>query len=445
MSLNVLKMILPVLLAALTLAAPAQASSSQFTIFEAPRELSSADPNLRAATLDEIQALGAKWIRVVLYWNDVAPANSARSAPEGFDAANPDAGYDWTKYDRAIRDAHGRGLKVFVTLSGPVPTWATASRKGHTYKPAPTHFGRFASAAARRYADAVSQWSIWNEPNHPQFLTPQFVKNRPYSPTLYRALFKAGARGLRIGGEKGRILGGETAPRGTPRVVAPVTFAERFLRGRKLRSLGGYAHHPYTTKAGPRYRPADGDDVTIGVLSRLTRALDRRGYRRTGLYLTEFGIQSTPDPFVGVSESRQAEFRSIAERIAYRNPRVKAFSQYLMRDDLPREGSSYARYSGFESGLRRSSGDPKLAYDAFRLPLVADRGSRRVTLWGIARPAPGRTRVRIEYSTRKGWRKLKYDSTGRRGVWSTTTKYVKGRAYRVKWGGFTGPRTRVYR
>jgi hypothetical protein len=440
-----LKLILPTLLCLAALAAPAQASSGQFTIFEAPRELSSDDADLRAATLDEIQNLGARWIRVVLYWNNVAPANASVDRPEGFDPSDPDSQYDWTEYDRSIREAHARGLKVFVTLSGPVPTWATGRKKGHTYKPNSVEFGKFASAAARRYADAVTQWSIWNEPNHPQFLEPQYVNKRPYSPGRYRALFIAGSKGLRAGGERGRILAGETAPRGTPRVVAPVDFAEGFLKGSKLKDLGGYAHHPYTTKSGPFYRPADGDDVTIGVLSRLTRALSRRGYRNTGLYLTEFGIQSTPDPYVGVSEALQAEYRSIAERIAYRNPRVKAFSQYLMRDDLPREGSAYARYSGFESGLRHSSGETKLAYDAFRLPLVADRGSRSVALWGIVRPATGKTRVRIEYSTSTGWRRLKDDATNSRGVWSTTTKYVKGRAYRVSWGGFTGPRTRVYK
>ena len=37
----------------------------------------------------------------------------------------------------------------------------------------------------------------------------------------------------------------------------------------------GYAHHAYTTRTGPRFRPPDKDDVTIGVLSRLTNALDQ--------------------------------------------------------------------------------------------------------------------------------------------------------------------------
>ena len=105
--------------------------------------------------------------------------------------------------------------------------------------------------------------------------------------------------------------------------------------------------------------------MTIGVLSRLTRALDRYSkHRKLGLYLTEFGIQSKPDPFVGVTQARQAEYRSIAERIAYRNPRVRAFSQYMLRDDMPRAGSRYAALLGLrvrpadvgrrgEAGVRR--------------------------------------------------------------------------------------------
>ena len=32
----------------------------------------------------------------------------------------------------------------------------------------------FVTAAARHFGDAVTTWSIWNEPNHPQFLRPQF-------------------------------------------------------------------------------------------------------------------------------------------------------------------------------------------------------------------------------------------------------------------------------
>jgi hypothetical protein len=447
--------------ALVALLAPPHASAkrSQFMIFQATREVRSADPAVRARALDEVEALGVHWLRVVLYWQDVAPQADARSVPS-VDETDPSA-YDWTIYDRVLAGARARGIRVLVTVSGPGPRWATRSREDRVTRPSPTRFRRFVTAVGRRYGRQIDYWSVWNEPNHPQFLAPQYSRGRPYSPRLYRQLYRAARSGLeRSGNARDRVLMGETAPRGNSNVVAPLEF----LRGslcltssyRKRRGCGsldvdGWAHHPYTTSKGPWFVSDNRDDVTIGSLSRLTRALDRARRarvvrKRVDLYLTEFGVQSRPDPIAGVSETRQAEYRSIGELIAYRNPRVRAFSQYLMRDDLPRPGRAYLRYGGFESGLRHSGGEAKLAYDGFRLPLVAERGSR-TRLWGLVRPALGATTVRIEYRNRGSskWRTLKRDRTDARGYWATTTSYRPGRSYRVRWGMFTGPRTRAYR
>ena len=101
-------------------------------------------------------------------------------------------------------------------------------------------------------------------------------------------------------------------------------------------TASGYAHHAYTTAAGPLYKPRERDNVTIGVLSRLIqRARPRRRARTRSpshlpIYLTEFGVQSKPNRFLGVSVAQQAEFDAIAEKIAWANPRVAAFSQYLL-------------------------------------------------------------------------------------------------------------------
>lgn len=456
------------LAAALVLAAPAAGSTGQFTLFEAPRELTSGDAALRAATFDELGGLGVGWLRTVLYWRDVAP-QAGSSTPPSFDESDPGAGYDWTRYDRLFGEARARGFNVLVTVSGPVPKWATASRRSYVNSPSPTRFRRFMTAVGRRYGGQVNAWSVWNEPNHPAFLGPQFKRRSgrtyAYSPGLYRRLFHAADAGLRAAGRGAdKLLMGETAPRGTGRVVAPLRFlrgalclSSRYRRARRCARApaDGYAHHAYTTGSGPSFRPRNPDDVTIGVLSRLTRALDRAGRagvirRGTRIYLTEFGIQSYPDPYIGVSYAKQAEFRSISERIAYRNPRVAAFSQYLMRDDEPRAGTAAQRYSGFESGLRRSTGEAKPAYDAFRLPLVADLASRgsRLALWGLVRPRTGEpASVTIEV-LRKGsraWRRLGTDGVNSGGYWSTTTTHRRGTRYRVRWGSFTGPATRAYR
>src|SRR4051794_33175466 len=440
---------------ALSPAAPAVASSSQYTIFEAPTEMSSANDALRQRTFDEIHSFGARNVRVLLYWNSVVRANKRQTKPASLAERDPNsAGYNFSRYDAIMAEAARRGINVMLTVTGPVPRWATGKHKGHTYKPSRARFERFVEAVGKRYGGQVSTWSVWNEPNPPQSLTPQFVKHKPYSPKLYRALYQGALQGLAASGNgSNRVLAGETAPRGTPRVVAPVTFARTFFRGKRLK-VSGWAHHPYTTKAGPFFKPSESTDVTIGVLGRLTKALDRYSHhKRLGLYLTEFGIQSKPDPYVGVSETQQAEYRSIAERIAYDNPRVKAFSQYLMRDDQPRKGSKIVRYSGFESGLRHSNGKEKLAYKGFRLPLVADRAStHKVKLWGLVRPAGATTTVALQYRAKGSskWHALRMRTTNPRGYFTASTRFRKGRAYRVLWTSpqgvtYSGPTTRVYR
>lgn len=454
---------------ALVVPATAAARPDQVTLFEAPRELLSGDAALRAQTLDEIRAFGVGRLRIVLYWKDVAPDADRPGFPR-HDERDP-ASYDWSKYEPAIREARERGFSILLTLSGPVPRWATADKGDQRTRPSAVRFGRFTEAAGRKFGDVVDHWSIWNEPNHPAFLLPQWTRNSKgrdaTSARIYRQLFQRGEAGLDAAGQgRDTVLFGELAPRGTGSAVHPLKFFRRALcldsKWRKAKGCGrldadGVAHHAYTTRQGPFYRPPSPDDVTIGVLDRLNRAMARAGARgalRKGLpiWLTEFGIQSKPDPFLGVSYTAQAEYRAISERMAYRNKRVAAFSQYLMRDDAPVEGASAAaRYSGFESGLRGHAGDPKRSYEAFRLPLVADRGRKRTTLWGLVRPATGATTVSIDYRNQGSstWRFLKRDRTNSRGVWTTTTSKRAGRRYRVRWTApdgtrFTGPLTRSY-
>jgi hypothetical protein len=452
---------LGVALCLIVLAAPstADASRTQFTIFQASRELRSDDALLRARTLDDIQSLGVDWVRVVLPWRDVAPRPASRRVPR-FDAADPTAypAGAWTRSDRIIDEARARGINLLVTISGPVPTWATRRRPGHVNRPSPARFRRFVTAVGRRYGAAVRLWSVWNEPNHPDFLGPQYTgrgrHRRPASPRIYRRLFLAAQAGLRRSGNGAdRVLMGETAPRGNSNVVAPLALLRGApcLDGRYRRRSGcrrldvdGWAHHPYTTSAGPWFVSPRRDDVTVGTLGRLRRALDRarraRAVRgRVDLYLTEFGVQSHPDRLSGVPLRRQAEFRSIAERIAYRDRRVRAFSQYLMRDDLPREGSRLVRYSGFESGLRRSGGGAKPSYRGFRLPLTVRKRGGRARLWGLVRPAAGRTSVTVEArARRRPWRPIASARTNRRGYWTATAVHRRGRSYRVVWNAPDG-------
>jgi hypothetical protein len=443
--------------------ASASASPRQIVTFEAPRELLSASS--RDATLDQITSFGVTHVRQLVYWRDYAPDPDSKTKPS-FDASDPNAypADKWDNLDGLIAAAKAKNVQVALTLTGPVPKWATKSKKDKLTDPDPKEFGAFATAIGRRYGADVTTWSIWNEPNQPQFLKPQYKSGKPESPKLYRKLYQAAYAGLRATPENAgdTILIAETSPRGNENVVHPLAFLRGMLcldsKYRKSKSCGGleadgYAHHAYTTSAGPRFKPANKDDVTIGVLSRLTSALGKAADagalpEHLPVYLTEFGIQSTPDKVSGVSLAKQAAYMAIAEHMAYVNPRVAAFSQYLLSDDPPR--SEGYKYGGFESGLRSADGKTKPAYEGFRLPLAVEVYGADDVLWGLVRPQRAVSKVTIERKPKgASWRTLKTLDTTATGVYSVKTSHKSGQTYRVKWTApdgktSTGPAVQGY-
>jgi Cellulase (glycosyl hydrolase family 5) len=449
-------------LALLVPAAAASASSTQYTTVEAPGELLNGNPG---PALDEIDSLGAQAIRLLVTWRSLAPDPDATRAPS-FNATDPNAypAGGWAAYDAAIQGARERGIRVHLTLTGPAPAWATAKHDGLT-RPDAKAFGKFATAVGRRYGKQVSVWSIWNEPNLGKLLKP-IAKNE--SATVYRNLYTNAWSGLRSARITAPIVLGELAPNGNSLkdqgTIKPLVFLRSVLcldgnykrvRGKRCGKLStdGVAIHPYANKAGPFLQPP-ADNVTIGVLGRLTTALDKSAKAgalpgRLPIYVTEFGVQSLPDKRLGVPLDVQSDYRSMSERIAYLNPRVKAFSQYLLRDD---PGTGY-EYGAFESGLFLYKGRKvKPAFEGFRMPLVVIPSKRasRATLWGLVRPARTAKRggsLTIEYADKgKGWRKLATQKFGSSGYWTRAVNTKSGRAFRVIWKApdgatHTGPKT----
>jgi hypothetical protein len=462
--------LLAAVLAALLAASPAGASSAQQTYFESPNLL--LNPVTRPATLAKLQRLGVKALRIELSWHAVAPAANSTHRP-AFDATNP-AAYNWALYDPLIEEAQRRGWQVLMTVTSPVPRWAEASPRPRSllYRPNAAEFGRFMTAVGRHYGGEVQLFSIWNEPNHHEFLEPQFNRNgSPASPQLYRALYQAGYAGLRASGiPSPKVLIGETAPEGETRPGVPVLGPRHnmaplaFLRGvlclsasyHRAGSCGllpasGWGLHPYRSGASPYLVPTNPETVSIGSLSRMTRALDAAA--RAGalpshlpLYITEFGVMSRPNPYQGVPVAQQAEYDAMAEQIAYRNPRVASFSQYLLKDDPMRR-----RSVGFQTGLEYYSGRAKPSLAAFPVPMTVTRNGSRYALWGLVRPAGEATSAAIEvrHSGSSRFVPLAEVHTDALGYW-TLSSSVAGAAWRARWTSpsgtrYTGPPIRAYR
>jgi hypothetical protein len=438
-------------------AVPAAASHGQVTFIEAPRQL--LNTSTRHRTFLQLKLLGVKALRLELHWHDVAPSPNSSRRPH-FEAETPGP-YAWGQYDAVVAEAQRFKWQVLLTVTAPVPKWATAARRDLITRPDDRDFEEFMVAAGRHYGTEVNYWAIWNEPNIPGWLKPQFNSNgTPASPRIYRGLWQAGYAGLKTAGLLSpKVLFGETAPfgqdsvnarrEGVNRELAPLLFLRESLclnsHYRKagtcsMLPISGYAHHPYTYPAlqGPFYRPPNTDQVTIGSLVRLSNALALAARAHAipahvPMYLNEFGVQSVPNS-LGVSLSQQAEYQAISEKIAWGNPGVLSFSQYLFEDE-----GAHSGLNGYRTGLETTNGGRKPLYYAFPLPLVVSKTGSGYSLWGFVRPAEGATKVKVLVQTpgSRSFRTLKVVKTDSHGYW-TLHSSTPGLHWRVSWRSPTG-------
>jgi hypothetical protein len=315
--------------------------------------------------------LGVTRQRVNLLWSYVLPENeySARKKPSVLH-------YDFNAFDGLIDRAAQHGVRIHISLTGPAPRWANAKRataRRAWYKPSATEFGKFAAVAAEHFKGRVDRYSIWNEPNWKTWLGP--LKS---GPALYRSLYVKGYNAIKAADPAAKVLIGETAPaskRGW--ATSPLAFLRavtcvntKYKRTRSCPKLkaDGYAHHPYDFAHAPNYKFPGADNVTIGTLSRLTRALDRlsragvlrkNGGGRMPLYLTEYGYFASGHR--ALSRTVRARYLQQAYTIALKNSRVKSQLQYLLVSP-PRT----ARASFFDLGLVAQSGKRNSGYNALR-------------------------------------------------------------------------------
>src|SRR5207244_7020753 len=110
--------------------------------------------------------------------------------------------------------------QVLLTVTAPVPKWATAGHRDYITRPDALQFEQFMTAVGRHYGRFASMYAIWNEPNIPGWLHPQFNANgTPASPRIYRGLWQSGYAGLKAAGIAApKVLFAETAPFGVTHV-----------------------------------------------------------------------------------------------------------------------------------------------------------------------------------------------------------------------------------
>jgi hypothetical protein len=429
------------LAALVLLPSAASASSTQLSIVQDDATFVNGDHDPEAAVA-EAKLLGADAIRIFIGWRSVSPGQDSRRRPAGFDVGDPDSpGYQWGTYDALVDRARRNGLKLMIVLSPAIPYWASEEparcphriggyahlMKSCMWKPSPALFGQFVKAAVRRYGATargpyggqVALWSLWNEPNLEHYIWPQLQRTRygtiDLAAARYRQLWLAGWKAIARYDppSRNKVLFGETAAISSPidTLYAALCLDEQGspFKGR-LRALqgcggkvqrlpiAGLALHPYNNYAiGSVFtRSFTKDSLPMGYVSRAHTVLDRAARRGRipggrGIYLTEFGFQSSPpNPFGdALSLGRQAAAINEADRLFFDDPRVRSVAQYELFDvGDPGE---------FNTGLRFVDGKPKPSLAAYRMPLVVTRlDADRVEVWGQVRPASGRARPVVE-------------------------------------------------
>ncbi|MCW2959167.1 MAG: hypothetical protein JWP18_1970 [Solirubrobacterales bacterium] len=434
-------------------------------------------PEAAARAAAAFGAMGIDSVRLHARWAFIAPRPNDRSMPAGFDPRDPgDPQYAFGNLDRAVALLEAQGIEPLIAITGSGPVWTSADPKQDNplYKPDPAMFGDFAHAVAERYKGRVRQYVVWNEPNQPAFLQPQFSCSssgcKPLAPHLYRELYRAAATAVRAADPAAQVLIGALAPRGkAPRsrnaTMRPLQFLRALgcvttsykrdrtgaCRTAKPVTADGFAYHPHPVGLRPDQHDAERDNASIGDIDRIQTALDRTtsagvvkpvSGKRLDLYFTEFGYQTNPpDPTVGIPTSRQAAWVQWASYLAWRHPRVKTLTQYEWIDEPVKTASrSLDKYAGWQSGILFADGRPKPLAAAFPNPFFVDvlpKGKAR--FWGQVRPG-GATRVVLQQRSGSAWKTVTERATDARGYWSVVRSLPKAGKFRFTYPApATGP------
>jgi hypothetical protein len=465
-------------------------------------------------TLSRLAGLGVKRIRVNVQWVTLAPDPLSTTPPQNFNAADASQypAANWAPYDRLVSDAARDGIGVDFNVTAPGPLWAMrqdppTTRAANHWAPNVFQFYEFVYALGTRYSGSYSTatgivpqvnfWAIWNEPNQPGWLAPQWRKYKGKqvinSPRLYREYANAAYLALYFSGHsKDTILIGELAPEGytTPgyyTATTPMPFLRALycLNGRYQRLTGtaaaalgcpkkgsaktfvkanpalfdatGFAHHPYYFYHSPGYSSPDPNYAPLGNLGRLEQGIDHSlsaygVHRKLPIYITEYGYQTNPpDPRETVTPAEQAVYLNEADYIAWRNRRVRSVAQFLLYDSAPNPNypkSSPLYWDTFQTGLLYTNGKKKPAYDAYRMPIWIPSQQfapgARTHIWGEIRPGPHHSQaLAIQWKAPGGkWTTVaRLKVSQREGYFTANVRLPGSGSVRSLW---TTPRNRVY-
>jgi len=419
--------------------------------FSSDPALTAGSASSRAVWIDRAVSAGAGIVRVNVVWAQVAPT----TRPPGFVAADPASpGYDWSSLDTTVSDLSAHGLKVMLTIYD-APAWAEGANPPPgttpgTWRPSPSQFAAFATAAATRYdghypdpatpgtfLPRVSDWQAWDEPNLDYYLSPQWTQSgntfAPASPAIYKAMENAFYAAVKAVSPSNYVVMGGTAPFGDPpggQRMQPVAFYRTLfcLQGSvALKPIScpdpihvdALDHHPYSV-GGPLSHALNADDVSVPDMYKIARVLRAAEAAHhvlpsgaKSLWATEISWDTDPPDPHGVPIARQARWLEQALYVLWgQGVNTVMWLQIVDSPPIP----SYA--ATYQAGLYYLNGTAKPDLQAYRFPFVTQRLEHgTVRAWGRA-PAGGELVIQRRAGSR--WKVLRRLRVRARQVFLTT-------------------------
>ena len=203
-------LLLSLLSACNTIAAPADDPATPIPYNPAPQRLNSPEYGIQAflwwyvdrtarGHIRLIEEMGFGWVKQVFAWRDL----------EGGEKG----GFDWYRADRIVEMTQDAGLDLLVRLDHQ-PYWAQDPEVEEWLPDAPPadfqDFGDYCFALASRYRGRIRAYEVWNEPN----LAREWG-GQPPDPASYAGLLKVCYLGIKRADPEALVISAGLAPTGT--------------------------------------------------------------------------------------------------------------------------------------------------------------------------------------------------------------------------------------
>ena len=247
-------------------------------------DLAQLEPDALNAQLDQIAAAGFTWVRQPFLWQDIEPQQGSAH---------------WGRYDALVAAVAAHPTLQLVAVIDGTPAWArNPLAPEHPFAPPASvnEYGRFAGDLAERYADTITWYQIWDEPNiklHWGNLDPR--------PAQYVAMLRAAYEAVHAADGDARVIAAALAPT----VETGPDNLNDLMYLQAIYDLGGGAYFdaaagkPYGFDSTPYDRRISPDVLNFSHIILLREEMVRRGDGTKPLWGSNFGWNHLPDDWSG--------------------------------------------------------------------------------------------------------------------------------------------------